>query len=113
MIKIAITGKIGSGKSTALSYFKRAGNFAISSDLIIKSIYENEETRSQLLKKLGIEKKNYKEVIIEKIKDPLFNYKLKKAIYPIMGRLRSKKIPTFVTKKNIFFELPLLYDEKL
>ena len=57
MIKIAITGKIGSGKSTALSYFKRAGNFAISSDLIIKSIYENEETRSQLLKKLGIEKK--------------------------------------------------------
>ena len=113
MIKIAITGKIGSGKSTALSYFKRAGNFAISSDLIIKSIYENEETRSQLLKKLGIEKKNYKEVIIEKIKDPLFNYKLKKAIYPIMGRLRSKKIPTFVTKKNIFFEVPLLYEEKL
>jgi len=113
MIKIAITGKIGSGKSTALSYFKRAGNFAISSDLIIKSIYENEETRSQLLKKLGIEKKNYKEVIIEKVKDPLFNYKLKKAIYPIMGRLRSKKIPTFVTKKNIFFEVPLLYEEKL
>ena len=30
-----------------------------------------------------------------------------------MGRLRSKKIPTFVTKKNIFFEVPLLYEEKL
>ena len=69
MNKVAITGKIGSGKTTALNYFRRAGHFAISSDFIIRSIYENKETRSQLLKKLGIEKKNYKEVIIEKIKD--------------------------------------------
>ena len=113
MNKIAITGRIGSGKSTALSYFRQAGHFAISSDFIIKTIYEDEETRSQLLKKLGVEKKNYKEDIIEKIKDPLFNYKLKKSIYPIMGRLRSKKIPTFITMKNIFFEVPLLYEEKL
>ena len=113
MNQVAITGKIGSGKTTALNYFRRAGHFAISSDFIIRSIYENEETRSQLLKKLGIEKKNYKEVIIEKIKDPSFNYKLKKSIYPIMGRLRSKRIPTFITKKNIFFEVPLLYEEKL
>jgi len=30
-----------------------------------------------------------------------------------MGRLRSKRIPTFITKKNIFFEVPLLYEEKL
>ena len=59
MNKVAITGKIGSGKTTALNYFRRAGHFAISSDFIIRSIYENEETRSQLLKKLGIEKKNY------------------------------------------------------
>jgi len=45
MNKVAITGKIGSGKTTALNYFRRAGHFAISSDLIIRSIYENEETR--------------------------------------------------------------------
>ena len=113
MNKIAITGKIGSGKSTALIYFRKAGHFTISSDLIIKTIYENDTIRSQLLKSLGIVQKNYKEVIIERIKDPAFNYRLKKTIYPMMSRLRLKKIPTFITKKNIFFEVPLLYEEKL
>ena len=113
MNKIAITGKIGSGKSTALSYFKRAGHFTLSSDAIIKEIYSNSSTRELLLKRLGIKSKDYKGEIINKIKDPSFNYELKKNIYPIMNRLRFSKTPSFVTKKSLIFEIPLLFEEKL
>ena len=30
-----------------------------------------------------------------------------------MHRLRARKKPTFFSKKNIFFEIPLLFEEKL
>ena len=113
MNKIAITGSIGSGKSTALNYFKKAGYFTLSSDAVIKEIYNNDESRVALLKRLGIKSKDYKKEIIEKLKSPIFNYKLKRAIYPLMNRLRLKKIPSFNSKKKTIFEIPLLYEEKL
>ncbi len=49
MIKIAITGKIGSGKSTALDYFKKLGHFTLSSDQLIKEIYNDDSLRKILL----------------------------------------------------------------
>ena len=113
MIKIAITGKIGSGKSTALNFFKKLGFFTLSSDQIIKEIYNNHSTRKELLKNIGISDKDYKKDILKKIHDPNFNYILKRNLYPLMNRLRSKKNPSFISKKNIFFEVPLLFEEKL
>lgn len=113
MTKIAITGKIGSGKSTALKHFKKLGHFTISSDEIIKEIYNDREQRESLLKILEIRERDYKKEIIKKIQNPVFNNKLKKNIYPLMHRLRARKKPTFFSKKNIFFEIPLLFEEKL
>ncbi len=109
MTKIAITGRIGSGKSTALKHFKKLGHFTISSDEIIKEIYNDREQREWLLKLLEIRDNDYKKEIIIKIKDPIFNNKLKKYIYPLMHRLRARKKPIFHSKKNIFFEIPLLF----
>ena len=78
MTKIAITGKIGSGKSTALKHFKKLGHFTISSDEIIKEIYNDREQRESLLKILEIRDRDYKKEIIKKIQNPAFNNKLKK-----------------------------------
>ena len=113
MNKIAITGRIGSGKSTALNYFKKLGNFTLSSDEIIKQIYNDSELREMLLKRLGVTSNDYRKEIINKIQDPLFNYKLKKNIYPLMNRLRRKMFPSFISKKKLFIEVPLLFEEKL
>jgi|TARA_B110000114_G_scaffold175892_1_gene205913 dephospho-CoA kinase len=113
MIKIAITGKIGSGKSTALDYFKKLGHFTLSSDQLIKEIYNDDSLRKILLKNLGVPNKEYKKEIIKKMQDKAFNYKLKKNLYPLMNRLRIKRMPSFISKRNNFFEIPLLFEEKL
>lgn len=113
MIKIAITGKIGSGKSTALNFFKKLGYFTLSSDQIIKEIYDNHSMRRKLLKKIGIPDKEYKKEILKKIHDPNFNRILKRNLYPLMNRLRSKKNPSFTSMRKLFFEVPLLFEEKL
>ncbi len=99
MAKIAITGRIGSGKSLVLDYFRQRGHFVISSDFLIKEIYENSNYRDPLLKLLEIKSKDYKKEIIEKLKIPNFNYKLKRHIYPLMNKLRKRKIPYHDSKK--------------
>ncbi len=85
----------------------------MSSDDIIKEIYNDSIKRKVLLKTLNVHDKDYKKKIIQKIIEPKFNYKIKKNLYPLIDRLRKKKTPSFLSKKNIFFEVPLLFEEKL
>ena len=44
-MKIAITGNIGSGKSEAIKFLSSIGYKCISSDQIIKSLYQNNQSR--------------------------------------------------------------------
>ncbi len=113
MTKIAITGNIGSGKTTALNFFKKKQYFTLSSDEIIKHIYSNDILRSCVLKTLNIKFKDYKAEIITKMTSPYFNSKLKKTLYPIMNEIRKKRTYKHITKKKLFFEIPLLFEEKL
>ena len=50
---IAITGSIGSGKSTVLKIFKELGYFTASSDEIVANIYKTDEMKQKLIKKFG------------------------------------------------------------
>src|SRR5210317_487444 len=63
-MKIAITGNIGSGKSEAIKFLTSLGYKCISSDQIIKSLYQNNQSRDYILKRIGVIDKNYKEEII-------------------------------------------------
>ena len=89
-MKIAITGNIGSGKSEAIRFLSLIGYRCISSDQIIKTLYQNDQSRSYILKRIGIANKNYKEEIIKRLVDPMFNKNLKRVIYPLLYAQKKK-----------------------
>ena len=112
-MKIAITGNIGSGKSEAIKFLSSLGYKCISSDQIIKSLYQNNKTRDYILKRIGVTDKNYKEEIIKRLVDPLFNQKLKKVIYPLLYAKKKIIVPKFEQYVPVFYEVPLLFEERL
>ncbi len=112
-MKIAVTGNIGSGKSEVIKFLSLTGYTCISSDQIIKSLYQNDQSRGYILKKIGVTNKNYKKEIINRLVDPLFNKKLKKVIYPLLYAKKKIISPKFHQHTPIFYEVPLLFEERL
>ena len=112
-MKIAITGNIGSGKSEAIKFLSSIGFKCISSDQIIKSLYQNNQSRDYILKRIGVANKNYKDEIIKRLANPLFNRNLKKVIYPLLYAKKKILAPKFYQLAPIFYEVPLLFEEKL
>jgi dephospho-CoA kinase len=112
-MNIAITGNIGSGKSEVIKFLKSLNFRCISSDKIISSLYNNEKTKSSILNKLNLNQKNYKEEILKNLGDEKFNRLLKKVIYPMLYAKKKLMTPKYETYNPIFFEVPLLFEEKL
>ena len=112
-MKIAITGNIGSGKSEAIKFLLSIGHKCVSSDQIIKTLYKNDQSRSYILKRIGVTNKNYKEEIVKRLSDPLFNKNLKKVIYPLLYAQKKILAPKFYQYTPIFYEVPLLFEERL
>ena len=112
-MKIAITGNIGSGKSEAIKFLISTGHKCISSDQIIKKLYQNDQSRSYILKRIGVNNKNYKEEIIKRLVDPVFNKNLKKVIYPLLYARKKIIAPKFHQYTPTFYEVPLLFEERL
>jgi len=112
-MKIAITGNIGSGKSEAIKFLLSIGHKCISSDQIIKTLYQNDQSRNYILKRIGVTNKNYKEEIIKRLVDPVFNKNLKKVIYPLLYSQKKIIAPKFYQYTPIFYEVPLLFEERL
>lgn len=112
-MNIAITGNIGSGKSEVIKFLESLNFRCISSDKIISRFYSNEKTRSSILNKLKLNQKNYKEEILKNLGDERFNRLLKKVIYPMLYAKKKLMTPKYETYNPIFFEVPLLFEEKL
>ena len=112
-MKIAITGNIGSGKSEAIKFLLSIGHKCISSDQIIKTLYQNDQSRSYILKRIGVSNKNYKQEIIKRLVDPLFNKNLKKVVYPLLYARKKIVASKFHQYNPIFYEIPLLFEERL
>ena len=112
-MKIAITGNIGSGKSEAVKFLSLIGYRCISSDQIIKTLYQNDQSRNYILKRIGVNNKNYKEEIIKRLVDPMFNKDLKKVIYPLLYARKKIIAPKFNQYTPVFYEIPLLFEERL
>ena len=113
MIKVAVTGNIGSGKSEFINFISKLGFYYISSDVVISNLYKDSKTRSIILQKLNLNEKNYKQEIISNIHNEVFNRQLKKVIYPFLYSKKKILSQKHKTYQPIFYEVPLLYEENL
>ena len=119
---IAITGGIGSGKSTFCSKLKEKGFKIHSSDEQVAKIYKNpEEKFVTYLRTIGlsksISKKNIDKKIISKIifENKQIKKKLELYIFKIVRKNRSDFIKQEKEKKTrlIFIDIPLLFENNL
>ena len=119
---IAITGGIGSGKSTFCSKLKEKGFKIHSSDEQVAKIYKNPEKKFvNYLRTIGlsksISKKNIDKKIISKIifENKQIRNKLELYIFKIVRKKRSDFIKQEKQKKTklIFIDIPLLFENNV
>ena len=119
---IAITGGIGSGKSTFCSKLKEKGFRIHSSDEQVAKIYKNPDKKFvTYLRTIGlsksISKKNIDKKIISKIifENKQIRKKLELYIFKIVRKKRSDFIKQEKQKKTklIFIDIPLLFENNL
>ena len=119
---IAITGGIGSGKSTFCNKLKESGFKIHSSDEQVAKIYKNPEKKFiTYLQTIGlsksISKKNVDKKIISKIvfENKQIRKKLELYIFKIVRKKRSDFIKKEKQKKTklIFIDIPLLFENNL
>ena len=119
---IAITGGIGSGKSTFCSKLKEKGFKIHSSDEQVAKIYKNPDKKFvTYLRTIGlsksISKKNIDKKIISKIifENEQIRKKLEFYIFKIVRKNRSDFIKKEKQKKTklIFIDIPLLFENNL
>ena len=119
---IAITGGIGSGKSTFCSKLKERGFKIHSSDEQVAKIYKNPDKKFvTYLRSIGlsmsISKKNINKKTISKIifENKQIRKKLELYIFKIVRKKRSNFIKQEKEKKTrlIFIDIPLLFENNL
>ena len=123
MKKIAITGKIGTGKSVLLNQFKFLGYKTYSSDQMVKDLYAKDKHIINEIRKLNPSLILNKEIRFDELsnkafKEPELLLKLEKIIHPRLHHIRSRIIKTNQINRNInrniiVFEIPLLFEKKL
>ena len=121
--KIAITGKIGTGKSVLLNQFKFLGYKTYSSDQMVKDLYAKDKHIISEIGKLNpsliLNKKiRFDELSNKAFKEPGFLLKLEKLIHPRLHHIRSRIIKINQINRNrnrniVVFEVPLLFEKKL
>lgn len=119
-LKIAITGNIGSGKSTFARFVAEAGFPVIFADDISKEILAGDpEVKKQIIKQFGTESFDGNNINSKYIADKIFSNpeKLKKInliIHPIVRkRIDSLSKGYFKTHNIVFVEAALIYESKI
>lgn len=119
-LKIAITGNIGSGKSTFARFVAEAGFPVIFADDISKEILAGDaDVRKRIIKQFGTESFDGNSINRKYIADKIFSNheKLKKInliIHPIVRkRIDSLSKEYFKTHNIVFVEAALIYESKI
>lgn len=113
-IKIAIVGKIASGKSTVLDEFVKGGYCTISSDEIVHKLYTQNDVQNLINKRLKVKgEKSFVDNLRDHIeKHPADLEKLEKIVHPLVKKeieltFKNSKSPLLVA------EVPLLFKAKM
>ena len=115
MIIIGITGSIASGKTTASKILSYKKGPLFSADKEVRKLYKNKNFKRLIINELKIKKKgSFKQILKNDISlNRNKIQKLEKIIHPIV-RKKMKKFTSFHKNKNyIFYEIPLLIENKL
>jgi dephospho-CoA kinase len=122
MLKIALTGGAGTGKSAALNFFSTLGIKTVSSDEIVRSLQKPRSPLNlKIAKILGPEVLSGKGSLNRaKVREIIFNFanarrKIERLIHPLVRREREKIIKKLKGKKArlAIFEIPLLFEAGL
>ena len=115
MKKIAITGSLASGKTTASKILSIRKGPLFSADEVVKKLYRKKYFKTIISKKFGIKNfSNIRKVLIKKILSDKSNlFKLEHIIHPMVRKEMHKFIKRNKKKKFTFYEIPLLIESKL
>ncbi|MGE5894065.1 MAG: dephospho-CoA kinase [bacterium] len=109
-----LTGNFGSGKSTVLELFRRAGAVVVDSDEIVRILYEKDDVKREVVEILGDVLKKDGSVDKAKIAYLIFtNALLKKNLEVLIHALVFSEIESIVRKnphKVVIAEIPLLFE---
>ena len=109
-LKVAIVGKIASGKSSVLEVFKQAGYLCLSSDQIVHELYERKDIQEKIIKKFKLQPlDDFTSAVREHLKVKSKDLEsLEKFIHPLV----KKEIENAFKKSNsklLVCEVPLLF----
>ena len=121
MIKIAITGNIGSGKSTVTKFVRELGFKVFDSDQEVKNAMTKKDLINQISKEFkskvsGLIKKN--KIDSAKLGEFVFANpeelkKLEKIVHPKIWKSKEKFFDTNRKELVVFLDIPLLFEKKL
>jgi dephospho-CoA kinase len=118
--KVAVTGSIGSGKSTFCNFITEAGFNVIKVDDISKKILkEDEDVRKKVIKEFGkesfINKEINKKFLAEKIfSDPVNVARINSVLHPEVKREVEQLIQEELKKNDlVFVEAALIYEAEM
>ena len=114
MLKVGITGGIGSGKSTVCSIFRQLGIPVFEADTEVKTLYnQNQELRAELINNFGsivyTDSRVNLDVLRSFFKDPTKREMLNKIVHPFIFKAfdnwaASQNSPYVIKEAAILFE---------
>ena len=118
MIKVAITGGIGSGKSTAAAILGEFGYKCESADKIYQELLSDEKFVEKISEHMGIEPIfcNGKKILDKKtLSDKVFGDKkelkrLNEFTHPVVMDVMMRKMESLKNEKIVFAEVPVLFE---
>jgi len=118
MLKVGLTGSIGTGKSTVLKIFKDLGAYVIDADEIVHSLYKKKYIQEKVKSKFGDVFNEDNSLNRKKVAEIIFNNPEKKKIlesiiHPEVRKEINNKIKDIENKdKNaiVIVEIPLLIE---
>ena len=114
---ICLTGGMGCGKSTALSFFKSQGFSVASADQVVKELYERPEVVLKVSQILGLDPEGFsKEAVAQVVfSDKAKLQQLENLLHPLVRMEVDYIRKEFEKQKKevAFYEVPLLFEKNM